>query len=74
MADQAASLQRGKKTHHCNECPGYNIKKSDGDASDLEVRGMQSTSSLALFSGPLCTGVVIPDRVQSMGQMELFDI
>ena len=40
-----ASLQRGR-TPLPNECPGYDIKKSDGDAQViLEVWGMQSTSS-----------------------------
>ena len=34
---------------------------------------MQSTSSLTLFPGPLQFGVVAPDRVLSMGQIELFD-
>ena len=32
---------------------------------------MRSTSSLPSLSGPLWPGVVAPDRVQSMGQIEL---
>ena len=35
---------------------------------------MPSTPSLQLLSGPLWLGMVAPDRVQSMGQLELFDI
>ena len=39
----------------------------------LELKVM-STPSFPLLSGPLCPGVVIPDRVLSMYQIELFDI
>ena len=61
-----ASLQRGKNPAP-NEYPGYESKQSDSEAT-----GMQSTSSLPLLPGP--PGVVAPDRVLSMGQIELFDI
>ena len=37
----------------------------------LELWKMQSTSSLPSLPGPLCPRVVAPDRVLSMGQMEL---
>ena len=40
----------------------------------LELWGMQSTTLLSLFLGPLCPGVVASDTVLSMGQIELFDI
>ena len=40
----------------------------------LELWGIRSTPSLPLLSGPLWPGVVMPDRVPSMGQIELFDI
>ena len=40
----------------------------------LELRGMLSTPSLLSFPGPLRPRVVAPDRVFSMGQIELFDI
>ena len=53
-----------------NECPGYDIKQSDGEASALELSEMRSISSLPLLPGPLCPGVVAPDRVLSMGQIE----
>ena len=36
--------------------------------------GMWNTSSLPLVLGPLWPGVVAPDKVLSMGQIELFDI
>ena len=35
---------------------------------------MQSTPSLPLFPGSLKSGKLTPDRVISMGQIELFDI
>ena len=35
---------------------------------------MQSTSLLPSLHGPLWPGVVAPDRVLSMSQIELFDI
>ena len=37
----------------------------------LEVWGMRNTPSLPSLSGPLWLGVVSPDRVLSMGQIEL---
>ena len=37
----------------------------------LEFWGMRSTSSLPSLPGPLWPGVVAPDRVISMGQIEL---
>ena len=66
----SASLQRGK-THP--ECPRYDIKPSDDVAPALEIWGMWCTPLLPLLPGPLRSGVVAPDRVLSMGQIELFD-
>ena len=40
----------------------------------LELWGMQSTPSLPSLPGTLWPGVVAPDSVLSMGQIELFDI
>ena len=37
----------------------------------LELWGMQSTPSLPSLPGPLWNGMVAPDRVVSMGQIEL---
>ena len=55
-----------------NECPEYDIKQSDVEAPVmLELWGMQSTPSLPSLPGALWLGVVAPDRVLSMGQIEL---
>ena len=40
----------------------------------LSLWEMQSTPSLPSLPGPLWLGVVATDRVESMGQIELFDI
>ena len=40
----------------------------------LELWGMRSTPLLPLLPGPLWPGVVAPDRVLSIGQIECFDI
>ena len=42
--------------------------------SSLGAWGIWSASSLPLFSGPLWPGVVVPVRVLSMGQIELFNL
>ena len=53
-----------------NECPVYDTKQSDGEVLVMmELWGMGSTPSS--FPGPLEPGVVAPDRVLSMGQIEL---
>ena len=58
-----------------SECLGYDAKQSDGEALVmLELRRMPSTLSLPLLLGPLWPGMVVPDRVLSMGQIECFDI
>ena len=55
-----------------NECPVYDSKQSDGKAPVmLELCGMQSTPSLPSLPGPLWSKVVAPDRVLSVGQIEL---
>ena len=57
--------------HLCNEYPGYDTKQSDGEAPVvLELWGIWNTSSLPLLPGPLWPGVVAPDWVLSMGQIE----
>ena len=40
----------------------------------LELWRMQSTLSLPSLPGSLWLGVVVPDRLLSMSQIELFDI
>ena len=58
-----------------NDCPRYDTKQSDGESPVIpEILGMQSTPSLPLIPGTLRSGVVAPDRVRSMSQIELFDI
>ena len=53
----------------------YNIKQSDYVATVmLALWGMQSTTPLPLFPGPLWPGVVALDRVLSVEQIELSDI
>ena len=68
--EYTASLQRGKTL--LNECPVYDTKQSDGEAPVmLELFGMRSTPSLPSLPGPLWPGVVAPNRVIYMGQIEL---
>ena len=65
------SLQRGK-TPLPNKYPGYDTKKSDGEVPVLlELWGMHSTPSLPSLPGSLCLGMIAPDRVLSMSQIEL---
>ena len=55
-----------------NECLEYDTKQSDREVPVmLELWGMQSTLSLPLLLGPLSSGVVEPDRVLSIGQIEI---
>ena len=64
-----ASLPRSKNP---NECPGYDTKQSDFEALVmLKLWGMRSTPSLPSIPCPLSSGVVAPDRVLCMGQIEL---
>ena len=65
-----APLQRGKTLP--NACLGYHSKLSDGEVPVmLELWGMQSTLSLPLLPDPLWPRVGAPDRVISLGQIEL---
>ena len=60
----------GVRPHH--ECPGYDTKQSDSEASVmLELWGMWNTILLPSLEGPLWPGVVASDRVLSVDQMEL---
>ena len=57
------------------ECPAYDTKQSDGEVPVMqELWRMRNTHSLQSLSGPLCSGVIAPDRVLSMGQTELNSI
>ena len=56
-----------------NECPRYDIKQSDdGEAPVmLELWEMKNTPLLPSFPGSHWPEVIAPDRVLSMGQIEL---
>ena len=55
-----------------SECPGYDAKQSDGVVPVmLELWGMKSTTSLPSLPVPPWPGVLAPDRVLSMGQVEV---
>ena len=56
-----------------NQCPGYEIKLSDGFAPVLEIWGIRSSPSFSFLPSPLLSGVVVPDKVISMDQKEIFD-
>ena len=50
----------------------YDTKQFDGEAQVmLELWRMWSTPELPSLSGPLTPGLIAPDRVVSMGQIEL---
>ena len=70
--NQANILRKGTPSWQVS---WYDIKQSDCEAAImLELWGMQSITSLALLPGSLWPGVKAPERVLSMGQIELFDI
>ena len=52
----------------------YDMKQFDGVAPVLELWGIWSNPSLPLLPGLIRSGVVELEKVQSMGQIELFDI
>ena len=55
-----------------NVCLGYDTKQSDGeDSVILELWGMQSIPLLPSLSDLLCLGVVAPDMLLCIGQIEL---
>ena len=55
-----------------NEGPGYDTRQSDDEVPVmLELLGMWSAPSLPLILDSLWIGVVEPERVLSMGQIEL---
>ena len=63
-----ATLQR-ENPQPTNECPGYNTKQSDGEVPVMLE--LSRTHSLPALPGPHCLGVLAPDRVLSMGRIEL---
>ena len=79
LTDQEAQFSGAIEFNNCitsegkdytNECCGNNIKPSDGEAPTLEIWGIRSTPSLPLLPGSLWPGVIEPDWVLSMGQIE----
>ena len=54
--------------------PWYETKPLDGEAPALGFGRIWSTLSLLLLQGPLNPGVVAPDRVIFMGQIELWHL
>ena len=75
----AGPVRWGCWIHRLHLCRGVKlsrrlswIRQSDGKVPVmLELWGMQSTPLLPLLPGPLWPGVVAPDRVLSMGQIEI---
>ena len=58
-----------------NRCPVYDTTQCDGEIPViLEFREMQSTPSLPSLAGPLWFGVVAPDRILFIGQIQLFEL
>ena len=69
---QSAGAVECKGVRPLQVCPGYDTKQSDGKVPvTLEHWGMQITPSSPSLPCPLRPGVVTPDRVQSMDQIEL---
>ena len=67
---KVSSLQMGKTPPM--SVLDMKLNKSDGEASVmLELWRMQSTPSLPLLRGALWHGMVAPDSVLSVGQIEL---
>ncbi len=59
-------------SHSSHECPGYDTKQSDSEVPVmLELWEMWHNPSLPLLPGPLQPKVVAPDRVLSMGQIDV---
>ena len=74
MIDQSAGVVEytdctsAEEWDPCNECPGYDIKQSDGEVPVmLGLWEMQDTPSLLLLPSPLWPGLVAPDTARSMG-------
>ena len=55
-----------------DECPAYDAKQSNGTVPViLELWRIRSAPSLPSLPGPLWSGVVVPDRSLSIGQIGL---
>ena len=74
MTEEYTDCSSAEKYDHPYEYPGYDTKQSNGEAPVmLELWRMRSTTLLPSLPGPLWPGVVAPERVLSMDQIELFD-
>ena len=56
------------------ECPGNDTKQSDREAPDQELWGIRSTYLLPMLRGPLWLELVVPDRILSIDQIQLFEL
>ena len=65
------NAQSAGAVEHTKECPDMTLKLLWLGCSNAGALGMQNTHSLPTLPGPLCLGVEAPDRVLSMGQIEL---
>ena len=55
-----------------NECPRYDTKQSDGEASAIpDFGGIQITPSLPSLPSSIWPEELAPDRILSMGQIKL---
>ena len=64
--------QSAGAVEYSHKCPEYDTKQFDGEVPVmLELWGMRSTPSLLSLPGSLWPRVVAPDRILSMGQIEL---
>ena len=62
---------KGKSQH--NEYPDYDTKPSDSEALFLELWWMLNISPLSKLPRPFWSRDVVPDKVLSLDQIELFD-
>ena len=68
LCRRAKTPTTSNNNNNNNECPAYNTKLQPV----LMLWGMWSAFSLPLLPDPLWFKVVVPVRVPSMGQLELF--
>ena len=74
LAESAGAAEEYPPPAH-NECPGDDIKKPDSEPPVmLELYGIRSTPWLPSLPDPLWPGMVAPERVRAIDQIELFDI
>ena len=63
----------GKEPPLLNECHAYDTKQSDYEVPVMvKLWGMWSTPSLPSLPGPLWPGMITPERILYIGQIELY--